>query len=219
MGPEHCERRSESGGTGMLDASVWLCPDYGLSCTEGREQVVEARQGFCAMLVLHTCAQATPQQQRSESASERTACCSFQGTRQVRHLRVHRVQVVVTRDTTLVLNAERANEPFVKSFVEELQRKLSNAASLYDAELVRLHDAAEHMMTQDMSVTSRDRRQEEAAAAMASSARAAQESEIPYELQVCAAIEYPALHIVRQVLARGPAPCAWGLAHCGCTPP
>lgn len=116
---------------------------------------------------------------------------------------VHQLQVVVTRDTTLVLNAERANEPFVKSFVEELQRKLSSAASLSDAELYRLHDAAEHMVTQDLTLTSRDKRQEDAAAAMASSARAAQESEIPYELQVCAAIEQLChIFIVRHVLAR-----------------
>ena len=40
----------------------------------------------------------------------------------------------MTRDTTLVLNAERANEPFVKSFVEELQRRLSVYAAVYDAD-------------------------------------------------------------------------------------
>ena len=36
------------------------------------------------------------------------------------------LQVIITRNSTLVFNAERANEPLVKSFVAELQRRLAS---------------------------------------------------------------------------------------------
>jgi hypothetical protein len=34
--------------------------------------------------------------------------------------------VIVTTDTTLVLNAERAHEPLVQTFVQDLQRRLTH---------------------------------------------------------------------------------------------
>jgi hypothetical protein len=62
------------------------------------------------------------------------AACAKKATAHVRSLSGAVVQVIITRDTTLVLNAERANEPLVKSFVEELQRRLSlYAAARYGA--------------------------------------------------------------------------------------
>ena len=51
---------------------------------------------------------------------------------------------MITRDTTLVLNAERANEPLVKSFVEELQRRLSHYAATQTAQGAPLQHITEN---------------------------------------------------------------------------
>lgn len=97
------------------------------------------------------------------------------------------LQVIVTRDTTLVLNAERAHQPYIKSFIEDLQRRLSIYGVVYDADdddKLAARGGAGENGARDVSLRSREDVARDAAAAMAGSAREAHESEIPYELQV-----------------------------------
>eukprot|EP00892_Ulva_mutabilis_P009507 jgi/Ulvmu1/6929/UM032_0007.1 len=124
------------------------------------------------------------------------------------------IQVIVTTDTTLVLNAERASlEPLVQKFVHDLQRRLSRASGLApvgedSAEDVALgEEMPDGCGTQggaalgvavparaDSTTAPADGLAAESseadlasvamAAEMPGSAREAQEAEIPYELRV-----------------------------------
>lgn len=117
--------------------------------------------------------------------------------------------MIVTTDTTLVLNAERVSvEPLVQKFVLDLRRRLSRASGLApvdedadvdapDAQASTYKPVGAHGMTTEAVDTAalagggeRATEEEDAASlAMASdmpgSAREAQEAEIPYELRVC----------------------------------
>ena len=118
------------------------------------------------------------------------------------------MQVIVTTDTTLVLNVERASdEPLVLKFVQDLQRRLARASGLApvdegppgaeppaDGSLggeglpAALCPAARGVM--DARAANEKRaaealaEAEDMAADMPGSAREAQQAEIPYELRV-----------------------------------
>lgn len=104
--------------------------------------------------------------------------------------------MIVTTDTTLVLNVERATaEPLVGEFVQDLQRRLSRASGLAAVDEdgpLHTHGTAEALCKgaglTDPEAGGADAEKEAAAVAMAAnmpgSAREAQEAEIPYELRV-----------------------------------
>jgi hypothetical protein len=96
------------------------------------------------------------------------------------------MQVIITTDTTLVLNAERATE-LVKSFVDDLQARLHSSPFNADASHQLMLGRVDELSDAGAGDREGENGREgalELAAAMPNSARAAQEQGTPYELQV-----------------------------------